>query len=1207
GSEDVDIDEDIIIKFSHPIDEISVIGISPIDANLIISPPVSGREYEWDSDLKTLTIRVSDDKGYFQFCTEYEVIVKAGIKDTYDINLDTDLDCIPGGPDTVFRFRTRGPEIEVTSDPPRRVIKIGESGDYKIEVKNQDPLPVRMDFSVIKKQGSGGWEYSPESFSLEIGAEGEGEQILTVRNNGVEDEKDSLVLKIIGVAGCTRESTEIVAIPTPKPPIVIKTEPKNKSKNVPVDKEVVIEFSLPMDRNATERAVSIEPGRIVNKRWENSTTLVLETNLEYCKRHIVTVSDKAMSEDSVHLDGDKDGKEGGEYQFWFVTEKPYLTSWIEPAAKWLLPGEEVTHTIYVKGPEKKDIEVEISGELLPMGLGWSVSGIPFSGKYIVPAQGTWRKGYTVQNVNAIGSMKTKVKTVYWCEEGVSGTYIWCEAIDHAVDHPDDTPVPPGSPDYPSEIVYDPPENPSPVGIFLTSWGEAVARILGRYKIPVCGVTPDLEIVPDLTRPLSDLKVILISSAGLTKVRSPYLQERFKEFVENGGVIITFTTHLNKEWGFLPIPEGETLSGYGWNGDISCFANAVYLSEWHPSLCGVKKVTPSMNVDGFFTKWPSGAIIPLKRTKNDRPAVVIYPYGKGWVVVTSLYTDWTYGHGGSGQEELAFIRDLVTWAMAPHDSIPVVKEGEPVTVNCKIKNSGDIAARKAIIKVYSPDRESLSTLHFTLLPSLNPGDSTVITFNYTAPSYLGIYPVEYLLLSPDGDTIQPPKMGGRFGVRLDLPVGYYHTLFVDIFPERKEVVKGDTVNVRFRLINKRTEYFEGKLKIDMEEHGYVVRDTVIEVTIPPLGEDTLYYPVKGIKHHTFVRAQLFMPDTPLEFRYAVARSGKYIFVVPPEVGCKVLTEEEIYGKGDTVKIFLRVKNNAYLPAESLNFAFFILNPEKETVFVMKPISWNVVLPESIVEETMSYIIPEDAPWGEYECIFKGSYTMSGYRYKGYGRTTFQVPSALFTVTPVIPGTLHIATENEPGFMVKNIWKTDAQEAILTARLVSPEKEIVWETTDTFDLPSYSETLLVYSVPWDSGYFGKYKWRYHLVHHEVDMYEIAEIPNTFARQITSDKELYNAGDTLEISFWMKNTGMFAGTMQVYIEVPDADFHKSYKIFTAPKKEDKITAKAVIPEDIMGGVHEIVGALCTSRDKIYTKGYFTVVPSDMYVYFDETYRYS
>ncbi len=34
---------------------------------------------------------------------------------------------------------------------------------------------------------------------------------------------------------------------------------------------------------------------------------------------------------------------------------------------------------------------------------------------------------------------------------------------------------------------------------------------------------------------------------------------------------------------------------------------------------------------------------LRRTTNGQPAMLMYQYGNGYVIVTTMYSDWAYGH------------------------------------------------------------------------------------------------------------------------------------------------------------------------------------------------------------------------------------------------------------------------------------------------------------------------------------------------------------------------------------------------------------------------------------------------------------------------------------------------------------------------------------------------------------------------------------
>ena len=93
--------------------------------------------------------------------------------------------------------------------------------------------------------------------------------------------------------------------------------------NVPIDKgKVIIKFSKPMDENTTEGAISIVDEYnmgigIDSFAWEDSdkTMKIFIDTLDYLTEYRVTITDDAMSVDSVRLDGDEDGEEGGNYEF----------------------------------------------------------------------------------------------------------------------------------------------------------------------------------------------------------------------------------------------------------------------------------------------------------------------------------------------------------------------------------------------------------------------------------------------------------------------------------------------------------------------------------------------------------------------------------------------------------------------------------------------------------------------------------------------------------------------------------------------------------------------------------------------------------------------------------------------------------------------------------------------------------------------------
>jgi len=108
------------------------------------------------------------------------------------------------------------------------------------------------------------------------------------------------------------------------PPIVEQTWPEDGQQDVSVASGITIAFDEPMDTGATGMALNIEPGVTGNVEWEGGgRTLVFvpEQELEHDTLYTVTIDERAADVSGNLLDGDKDGRELGEFSFSFETGK----------------------------------------------------------------------------------------------------------------------------------------------------------------------------------------------------------------------------------------------------------------------------------------------------------------------------------------------------------------------------------------------------------------------------------------------------------------------------------------------------------------------------------------------------------------------------------------------------------------------------------------------------------------------------------------------------------------------------------------------------------------------------------------------------------------------------------------------------------------------------------------------------------------------
>jgi hypothetical protein len=289
---------------------------------------------------------------------------------------------------------------------------------------------------------------------------------------------------------------------------------------------------------------------------------------------------------------------------------------------------------------------------------------------------------------------------------------------------------------------------------------AAEFLLKRLKEPIREVKETFN--PTVL--LRNQPVLLIPSGALTGFNdSPILKATLDEYVKNGGTLIVLSQKHGYDYASIPTPDGKPITGYGWEEDQNCFADAVSIETWHQMLSGQSRSTPTVNVDGYFTGYPANSTILLRRTANGQPALLMYEHGQGRVIVTSMYSDWAYGHGQASREEIAMVRDILSWAKKP-TGLPEIKPGETVTLSVTLTNSTATDATSIKLQIYNPDRTTLlneQTLSLPI-PAGQPA-STAVAWQAPVDASLGIYHIDYILLDSAGNVIQPQAEtdSGRF--------------------------------------------------------------------------------------------------------------------------------------------------------------------------------------------------------------------------------------------------------------------------------------------------------------------------------------------------------------------------------------------------------------------------------------------------------------
>ncbi|MGB9722208.1 MAG: hypothetical protein ACPL28_12110, partial [bacterium] len=644
--------------------------------------------------------------------------------------------------------------------------------------------------------------------------------------------------------------------------------------------------------------------------------------------YAVTIKGTAKDTSGATLDGDYDGKSEGspedDYVFNFKTRKPDVAFEMIP----LLPHEikscNEPDSFYVtdfasgklKNKEKmRKLVVKFSG------VGSGDSSFSFLvDSLILPADTTitdtilkmtYRYSYHV-DVTAKFYAPGDTTVLFEGKSPVDGVVVYkkpvCCPPSPDCDSPDDNGSVSNS-NYPTPWYID---TESKIGILNNGSPAGMGHLLGRFKIPTALVNTELRILGTYNT-IDSLKVLIIPSGGLYGLENNSLfKQKIQGFINNGGTVLCMAQQRGYE--FSSFFEG--VSGYGWQEDYSCQSSSAYLSEWHTVLSGQTNLISNIPVDGFFINEPQNSQVLMRRRTSGMSELIIYPEGSGNVIITGSYVDWGYGVGQWSYDAVNLIRDIITWAMDTKRPILEYYSGNSMSLNIPVYYypGGDtIPANKVKIKILKPNRDSLHTQEILLAQPLYPGDSTVINLGFTAPSMLGIYPVNYALYN-DTLLLQKEKLGERFAVKVDIPVGNYNLgdFCMWTVSSKDRIMEGDTVDFTIFIRNNTNDSL--KSKIVFTSHfgpGFYTLDSLKGLILPPDTIISINY-----SYAPFLSGRLMTdlyPDTNLVHPPLLARSlSTYIWVTYPTIDLVVKTDTTDYFYNDTV--FYKIKGIANFSGE-----------------------------------------------------------------------------------------------------------------------------------------------------------------------------------------------------------------------------------------------------------------------------------------------------
>jgi|WetSurMetagenome_2_1015567.scaffolds.fasta_scaffold13053_4 hypothetical protein len=755
--------------------------------------------------------------------------------------------------------------------------------------------------------------------------------------------------------------------------------------------------------------------------------------------------------------------------------------------------------------------------------------------------------------------------------------------DPCCDHPDDTfSVDSGNPLLQSYLSSDP-----HAVILKSGYYNEFGNLLSKVK--KSSVRADIDsAVSDL---LSSSKVLIIPSVGLYGLEnSVFLKATLDEYVKQGGTLIVFAQQHGYEFSILPVPQEadgtyKKVNGYGWGEDQSCLTNAAFLQTYHQILSGQSRNTPSLNVDGYFSSYPSTATVLLRRTANGQAALLMYDYGQGKVIVTSMYSDYAFAHSQATSEETALVRDMIAWAKKPAQ-LPEIGLGQSVSLPVTLTNITDLQAASAKLIIYDPDRTAAQSEQAVSV-SLATGASATVTAQYAAPANakLGIYHVDYILYDTQGNVVQPPAEtdSGRFVVSNPPKQGSPDKpIWFTVTTPSQEVLYGEPMNYTFHIYNNTDQTRNFTIKNYFRHTG---RTHTWSVTATPNSETTL------TSSDAFTDGYMYETMASTLYDESNNQIGKYELsfkAISFSASVTVKSDKKVYDKGETVNLALNVQNKL-TSAYPVTLKIKVLAPSNTVIF-STDISLN--LPASgALPQNVSFVLPQAMDRG-YCTVLAEVFDTKGNRI-GSNSAIFEVPQFSLAVVPALPD--FFSGNNEISFTIENKGIIAVPASTLSVSLTDPSGLEIWANqAQAPSLIAGQSTLVSFSMPIQALIFGEYKVSYLLSYDGGTKNGSIIVPNKAVFSLVFDKPAYKNGDTANLTLNLANTGRFNfENALVTVSVPDLNYAGTQTINEQGGNNLLLNFAIPIPATVTAGQHDTNVSLTISSGSVATQNIKLVIP--------------
>ncbi|GFO57557.1 hypothetical protein GMSM_45640 [Geomonas sp. Red276] len=697
-------------------------------------------------------------------------------------------------------------------------------------------------------------------------------------------------------------------------------------------------------------------------------------------------------------------------------------------------------------------------------------------------------------------------------------------------------------------------------------------------------------------------VLVIPSGGLYGYEnSSFFKATLNEFVKQGGTLIVFAQQHGYDFSVVPTPDGKTIAAYGWTEDQSCLWNGTYVDTYHQILASVSDPTVSAGVDGYFASYPANSTILLRRSVNSQPAMLMYPYGQGQVIVSSLYTDWGYAHSQATTNELAIVRDMLTWAKKPA-MLPEIKPGNQITVPVTVTNSAAGDAATVRLQLYNPDRSVLLSSQDVALAVPAGGSATITqSFVMAADSALGIYHVDYLLLDAGGNIVQPQAEtdSGRFVVS-NPPTNLQKSLDFNfaVNSDSEQYPRGASASFTVTMYNNTDSERTITAKYFFPHHSWETGEDqyggdwyrrnvnlIQTLTISPRSSANFTHILNNARA-SYDRLWAYFYD---ENGQQVGDSSRGFYVFTPAITVTATPDKADYTAGDNVNLALTLQNKQNA-SSTVNVQLRVADPMNVAVFTN---SLSVSLSANgTSSQNLGFALPPRTQ--------AGAYTISAEAFDSFGNkiggnsAAFEVPMSRIAVSPdlsaaLIPGATNIALN------LTNSGKFAVSAGTLSASLTDPDGAGIASNSWSFALAAGQMTSLALPVSLPPLKFGTYSLSFTQSDEtRAGKPVTVSVPNAITTTVTFDRTSYWIRGTANPTIALTNTGKFTiDGLSVSVSAPDAGFSDTRTMSLAAGQSLSFQEAVTLPTTMGPGQHNLTVTLTLPSGSSLSKSFVYTLP--------------